>query len=291
MKEHDTEKRKVLVAYEDGDEERMTVSQLKHFLVPDAPQQSPDRRKAPPAAAPQPRSAPQSLRKYAAPAPTEVPLSASGPLAPVLVADSAPANAPAAVPQPRVAPAALRQPAVPPSQMKVLLVAAEPLAPDKAPDSTPTAAQAAATIASWAPGEPGAVADAGAGEPQPPPQPSNGDASLENPAPTAAEGKPAVQVPSAQQQTARATTQEQQPAAQPVPVPQLPPAGSLPASNGLSQGAPEQLRDVACAPAAERIDGGPAGVDRSQRDARAPTLNGTGTAARWLEDTGLRYFA
>ena len=34
---HDVVKRKVLVVYEDGDKEQMTVASLKHFLVPDDP--------------------------------------------------------------------------------------------------------------------------------------------------------------------------------------------------------------------------------------------------------------
>jgi len=236
VKEHDAERRKVLVAYEDGDEEHMTVSQLKHFLLPDVPQQSSaDRRRAPAAAAPQPR--PATLRKFAAPVAVEVLAAASS----------------------------------------------EPAAQDQAPGTTPTAAQAAATIASWAPGESRAVADAAESDLQRPLQPSDdADVSLEQPGPVAASaGKPSVQAPPGQQQTAHKGSQQQQPEARPLPVPQLPPAGSVHTSDGVSVGAAEQPRKAAGAPAAEGINGGPAGVHSSQRDQAPATAHGKGTASGW----------
>ena len=229
MKQHDAVKRKVLVAYEDGDEEHMTVSQLKHFLLPDVPQPS-DRRKAPVPAAAQPRAAPAALRKHAVPA-----------------------------------------------QAEVAAAASEPPLPAPAPDIAPTdAEEAAATITSWAPpGDSIAVAGAvGSAEPHPPSLSSDAGVSPEQPAPSAAQtAKSAVEAPTVQQRpTDEVPQQRQRSAAQPVPVLQLPPAGSSPAGIGLSQGVHEPPREVTAA--TEGTAGGPAGTDGSQRDPGATVAHG-----------------
>jgi len=85
-----------------------------------------------------------------------------------------------------------------------------------------------------------------------------------------------VQAPPVQQQTAHAGPQQQQPAARPVLVPQLPPAGRSLTSDSLSEGAPEEPREAAAAPAVEGINGCPVGADSSQRDPRAAIANGMG---------------
>ena len=66
VKEHNVATRRVLVVYEDGDEEHMSINSLKHFLVPDAPESG--RRKASVAAARLPALTPAATASQELPA-------------------------------------------------------------------------------------------------------------------------------------------------------------------------------------------------------------------------------
>ena len=218
--EHDAIKRKVMVLYEDGDEERMTVSQLKHFLVPDDP--TVGRRQAP-APASQPRSA------AAAP---QVPTAAS----PVGIA--AAAAQPPMVEQPR--------------------------------DTAAIDAEAAATMASWAPSGSKTAANAVPAQPLASQLLSGANGPPAELAPgAAAEEKPSAQQadPIQQQSTVQMTEQ-------PVPVLQLPPAGSAHGGDAPSARAPEQPQEAESAAAASGVGGGAMAAESSQRPAAAASLNG-----------------